>query len=482
MDIKGIVTFLETIIWSKYLVGLCLLTGIYFSLRMKFPQVRLFKDMIRLLTKGETSETGVTPFQAFATSVGGRVGVGNIGGVAVAIALGGPGSIFWMWAIAFLGAASAFVESSLAQAYKVKEGNIYIGGPAYFIEKGIGSRLYGIAFAIMTVLAPGILMPGAQTHTIATSMKEAFGINIYITGLILAALIAVVIFGGVKRIGKTAEIIAPIMAAGYVIIALVLIGVNITKVPQAFALIFKSAFGKEALFSGILGSTIAWGVKRGVYSNEAGQGSGAIVSAAAEASHPAKQGLVQAFSVYIDTLLVCTATALMIILTNSYNVLDGTGNLIVENLPGVEYGVLYTQYAVDTLFLGLGSKFVAVAIFLFAYTSLLAYYYQAESNMMYMFPKNKTAIFIMRIIFILSSFSGVLNTSDLIWTCGDLGVGLMAWLNIIAILILSKQGIKILKDYEEQIAQGIDPIFNPKLLNIKDSIWEKRYNSMKRTI
>ncbi|MEY8415500.1 alanine/glycine:cation symporter family protein [Tissierella praeacuta] len=482
MSIKDIVTFLETIIWSKYLVGLCLLTGIYFSFRMRFPQVRLFKDMIRLLTKGEISETGVTPFQAFATSVGGRVGVGNIGGVAVAIALGGPGSIFWMWIIAFLGAASAFIESALAQAYKVKEGNVYIGGPAYFIEKGIGSRTYGISFAIMTILAPGILMPGAQTHTIASSMKEAFGINIYITGLILSILIAVVIFGGVKRIGKTAEIIAPFMAAGYVIMAIIIIGANITRVPQAFDLIFKSAFGREPLFSAVLGSAIAWGVKRGVYSNEAGQGSGAIVSAAAEASHPAKQGLVQAFSVYIDTLLVCTATALMIILTNSYNVLDSSGNFIVENLHGIEYGVLYTQHAVDTMFSGFGSKFIAIAIFLFAYTSLLAYYYQAESNIVYMFPKNKTAVFVIRIIFILSSFSGVLNTSNLIWTCGDLGVGLMAWLNIVAILILSKQGIMLLRDYEEQRSQGMDPIFNPHLLNIKDSVWEEMYKKMNKNI
>lgn len=257
--------------------------------------------------------------------------------------------------------------------------------------------------------------------------------------------------------------------------------IELSKKEEIIKDIAKNELLKEPLFAAILGSAIAWGVKRGVYSNEAGQGSGAIVSAA-EASHPAKQGLVQAFSVYIDTLVVCTATALMVILTNSYNVLDGSGNFIVEHLPGIEYGVLYTQYAVDTLFSGFGSKFVAVAIFLFAYTSLLAYYYQAESNISYMFPKNKTAIFAIRIIFILSSFSGVLNTSNLIWTCGDLGVGLMAWLNIIAILILSKQGIMLLKDYEEQKAQGIDPIFNPKLLNIKDSIWEEKYNSMNKNI
>ena len=271
---------------------------------MGFPQIRLFKDMVTLLFKGDKSETGVTPFQAFSTSVGGRVGVGNIAGVATAIAMGGPGAVFWMWASAFLGAGSAFVESSLGQAYKVKIGDEYVGGPAFFIEKGLGQRWYGVLFAIATILAPGVLMPSAQSFSIAKSVETGFGVPMIATGVVLCILVALVIFGGVKRIGKTAEVIAPFMAIGYVIMAVIIIGANVTRVPEIFGLIFSSAFGMNAVFGGIIGSAIAWGVKRGVYSNEAGQGSGAIVASAAEASHPAKQGLVQAFSVYIDTLLV----------------------------------------------------------------------------------------------------------------------------------------------------------------------------------
>lgn len=476
MSLGEIVALLESIIWSNWLVGLCLLTGIFFSVRMKFPQVRLFKDMVTLLFKGDKSETGVTPFQAFSTSVGGRVGVGNIAGVATAIAMGGPGAVFWMWASAFLGAGSAFVESSLGQAYKVKIGDEYVGGPAFFIEKGLGQRWYGVLFAIATILAPGVLMPSAQSFSIAKSVETGFGVPMIATGVVLCILVALVIFGGVKRIGKTAEVIAPFMAIGYVIMAVIIIGANVTRVPEIFGLIFSSAFGMNAVFGGIIGSAIAWGVKRGVYSNEAGQGSGAIVASAAEASHPAKQGLVQAFSVYIDTLLVCTATALMVLLTDSYNVLGETGGAaIVEHLPGVEYGVLYTQAAVDTLFSGFGARFIAIAVFLFAFTSLMSYYYQAESNMSYLFPGKKNATLFLRILFLASTFYGIINSSQLIWTFGDLGVGMMAWLNIIAILLLSGKGIMLLKDYEEQKRQGLDPVFNPALLGIKDSIWEAKY-------
>lgn len=470
-----VVKFLESIIWSNYLVGLCLLAGIYFSFRMKFPQVRLFKDMISLLFKGDISDTGVTPFQAFATSVGGRVGVGNIAGVSTAIAIGGPGAVFWMWLSAFLGAGSAFIESSLAQAYKIKSGDVYIGGPAYFIEKGIKQKWYAILFAIFTILAPGVLMPSAQTHTIASSAETGFGINMIVSGIIVTVLLALIIFGGVKRIGKTAEIIAPFMAIGYVLIALIIIIINIKELPRVISLIFSSAFGINALYGGILGSAISWGVKRGVYSNEAGQGSGAIVSAAAEASHPAKQGLVQAFSVYIDTLLVCSATAFMILMTNSYNVIgEGLDKPLVENLPGVKYGVAYTQIAANSLFQGFGDKFVSISVFLFAFTSLMAYYYQAETNVNYLFPDNKTAINLFRLLFLCSSFYGVLNSNELIWTFGDLGVGLMAWLNIIAILILSQQGIKLLKDYENQKKQGLNPVFDPATIGIESKVWSEK--------
>jgi AGCS family alanine or glycine:cation symporter len=318
-------------------------------------------------------------------------------------------------------------------------------------------------------------MPGAQTHTIASSMHNAFGINIYVTGAIVCILIALIIFGGVKRIGKTAEIVAPFMSIAYVLVALIVILLNIKELPFVIKLIFTSAFGVEQAFAGILGSSIVWGIKRGVYSNEAGQGSGAIVSAAAECSHPAKQGLVQAFSIYIDTLLVCSATAFMILMTGAYNVTDGANGFVVENIPGVEMGIEFTQVAVDKVLSGFGSGFVAISVFLFAFTSLMSYYYQAESNMSYMFPGSRKAKLFLRLLFITSTFYGVLNTGELIWTFGDLGVGLMAWLNIIAILILSKQAITLLHDYEKQKSKGLDPMFNPILLGIKDeeNIWGK---------
>ncbi len=475
-NIFSIIQAINNAVWSTPLIALCLAAGIYFSIRMKFPQVRLFKEMINLLLDKSKSDNGVTPFQAFATTVGGRVGVGNIAGVATAIYYGGPGAVFWMWAIAFLGAGSAFVESSLAQAYKTKISGEYVGGPAYFIEQGIGKKWYAIAFAICTILAPGVLMPGAQTYNIVTSINNAFGINVYVMAIVICVLLGLVIFGGVKRIGKTAEVVAPFMSLAYVLIALLVIILNIKKLPGVIALIFSSAFGVNQAFGAIIGTAIAWGVKRGVYSNEAGQGSGAIVSAAAECNHPAKQGLVQAFSVYIDTLLVCSATAFMILLTGSYNVVNEAGGFIAENAPGVSFGVEYTQVAVDSAFRGFGASFIAISIFLFAFTSLMSYYYQAESNMSYLFPGSKNAKFAMRLIFIISTFSGVVNTGEFIWTFGDLGVGLMAWLNIIAILILSNKGIKILKDYEEQRSKGMEPSFDPDKFGIldKENVWRKK--------
>ncbi|MEG0779595.1 MAG: alanine/glycine:cation symporter family protein [Oscillospiraceae bacterium] len=478
---SNIITTINNIVWSTPLIVLCLAAGAWFSIRLAFPQFRHFVTMIKLLFGGEKSTDGVTPFQAFATTVGGRVGVGNIAGVATALYFGGPGAIFWMWVLALLGAASAFVESALGQAYKTRVGGEYVGGPAYFIERGLGQRWYGVIFAFCTILAPGILMPGAQTYTITSSMESAFGINQYVMAVILCVAVGLVIFGGVKRIGRVAEIIAPVMSVAFILVALVITVMNITKVPSMIALIFKSAFGAESMFAGIIGSAIAWGVKRGVYSNEAGQGSGAIVSSAAECSHPAKQGLIQAFSIYVDTIVVCTATAFMLLLTGAYNVIDGAGAIISEGIPGVEYGILWAQEAVNRDLQGFGGMFIAVSVFLFAYTSLLSYYYQAESNVTYIFKENKTAKLVLRIIFICAVFYGVLNTGSMIWTCGDLGVGLMAWLNIIAILLLSKKAVILLKDFEEQKKRGVDPMFDPAILGIddKEHIWDS-YKAQKK--
>lgn len=473
----NIMNSLNSILWSMPLVFLCLGAGLWFSVRMKFPQVRMVKEMVHLLVHGEKSDTGITPFQAFAATVGSRVGMGNIAGVATAIFFGGPGAVFWMWVIAFIGASSAFMESSLAQAYKTRTGNgEYLGGPAYYIERAIKCKPYAVLFAIATVLGPGILMPGLHVNSIASTYEEAFGANMVVVGAIFCAILAIVVCGGIKRIGKIAEYMAPVMCVIYVLMAFAVIGTNIGKVPGAFKMIFTSAFAIHPVFGGIVGSAISWGVKRGIYSNEAGQGSGAIVSAAAECSHPAKQGLVQAFSVYIDTLIVCTSSALIILLSGCYNTVGSDGTtMLAENIPDVEYGIRWAQNALSSSLGTWAGKLLAIIIIMFVFTSLMGYYYQAEANVRYLFKDKKAAVLIIRGVFIFSCFSGVLINGQIIWTMGDTGVAMMAWLNIVAILILSKKGFALLKDYEEQKKAGKDPVFAPKKFGIEDTtgVWDK---------
>lgn len=476
MNVESMVDFLNGIIWSNALIYLCLGAGIFFSVLLKFPQVRLVKDMVGQMLNGESSETGVSSFQGFAMALGGRVGTGNIAGVATAIGFGGPGAVFWMWAIAFLGAGSAYIESALAQVYKEELDGEYRGGPSYYIEKGLGIKWFAVLFAISAVLGVGIFLPGVQANSIASAINTAFGVSPYVTGAVVVVLLAFVVFGGTKRIGKTAEMIVPFMAIAYIIVAVIIVLLNITALPAAFMLIIRSAFGADAAFGAILGIAIQWGVKRGIYSNEAGQGTGPMAAAAAEVSHPAKQGLVQAFSVYVDTLFVCSATAFMIIITGMYNVSDGAGGFIVENIPGVETGPAFTQMAVNTLIPGFGQAFVAVALFFFAFTTLLAYYYYAETNVAYLFKdsKNHKLYFLLTKLGLLAmTYYGSIRTASLAWGLGDIGVGLMAWLNLIAIIMLTKTGVATLKDYEAQKKLGLDPIFVPEDLGIKNAdIWK----------
>lgn len=476
---NDIMTKINSIVWSNALVVLCLAVGIYFSIRMKFPQIRLFKDMIRLLLKADPdSKSGITPFQAFATTVGSRVGMGSVAGVATGIFFGGPGAVFWMWVLGLLGAAMALMESTLAQAYKTEIKGEYIGGPALFIERGLKIKPYAVLFAIATILGPGILMPGLHANSIASTFQRSFGTGMITGGVILCIVLGIVVFGGVKRIGKFAEKAAPIMCFVYMLMAIGIIVVYFKSIPSVFGQIFSSAFGQDAVFGGILGSAIVWGVKRGVYSTEAGQGSGAIVSAAAEVTHPAKQGLVQALSVYIVSFVVCTSTAVILLLSHSYNVInEATGEILVEYLPGSQYGVGWTQDILEATYGSfIGGKLFAVIIALFVFTSLIGYEYQAESNVIYLFKGNRAAVWIIRGVFVLSTFSGVLVNADIIWTMGDTGAGMMAWLNIIAIVILSKKGFAIFKDYEDQKKQGKDPVFHPEQFNIEDpmGIWKEK--------
>ena len=476
-------------VWSYALIGLCAITGIYFSIRTGFLQVVYIKDMVRLLFSGEKSDKGITPFQAFSLAISGRVGTGNIVGVATAIAMGGPGAIFWMWCIAFLGSASAFIESTLGQVYKQEIDGEYRGGPSYYIEKGLGIKWYAILFAVITILSCGLLLPGIQSNSISSALNNAFqipslniiGFEINLVGIAIISLLGLIIFGGVKRLGQASEFIVPFMAGAYILMALVIIGMNFSEIPSVLKLIFSSAFNQESLYSGVFGSAIAWGIKRGIYSNEAGQGTAPHAAAAAEVSHPAQQGLVQAFSVYIDTLFVCTATAFMILFTGKYNVNHPTeaNKFITENLPGTDY-TGFTQAAVSNHFPAFGDSFVAIALFFFAFTTIMAYYYYAETNIMYIFKggNKKLYVWLLRIGFLLATYYGTIKTAETAWAIGDIGVGLMAWVNIIAILLLSKTGLKVWKDYKQKREKGIEnPDFNPSEIGIKNAdFWDKKYS------
>lgn len=466
-----LVSAINGVIWSPALIFLCLGVGLYFSLRSRFLQLRHIKHMITIMFQGGATDAGVSSFQALTMTLAGRVGTGNIAGVATAITFGGPGALFWMWVVAFLGASSAFVESTLGQVYKEKINGEYRGGPAFYIEKGLGVKWYAWLFAIVTIFSCGLLLPGVQANSIAASLDIAFGLNPNVTAAILAVLLSFIIFGGVKRIASFSSMVVPFMALGYIIVACVIIAINIEKLPAVILLIWKSAFGLEAGFGAILGQAIMWGVKRGVYSNEAAQGTGPHASSAAAVSHPVKQGLVQAFSVYIDTLFVCSATGFMLLITGLYNVQGVDGAALYTGIAGVAAGPGYVQTAMESMMPGFGNYFVAIALFFFAFTTIIAYYYIAETNIAYINRKihRPWLTFLLKLCLMASTVYGTIRTADLAWGLGDIGVGLMAWLNIIAIVLLHKKAFASLKDYETQNAQGIDPQFDPVRLGIKNA-------------
>ncbi|MBF4257213.1 alanine:cation symporter family protein [Vibrio anguillarum] len=491
---QSFVDFLNGIIWSPALIYLCLGAGLFYSIVTRFVQVRHFFEMWRLLLSGKSSTKGISSFQALAVSLSGRVGTGNIAGVAAAIGFGGPGAIFWMWVVAFFGAATAYAESTLAQIYKEEDEGEFRGGPAYYIEKAMGQKWYAWIFAISTIFACGVLLPGVQSNSIGNAVEAAFGAGPIIettigsftfakifTGTVVSIILAFIIFGGVKRIANFTQVVVPFMALAYVITAFVIILLNISEVPRIFSMIIGDAFTPMA---GI-GAAIGWGVKRGVYSNEAGQGTGPHAAAAASVDHPAQQGLVQAFSIYIDTLLVCSATAFMILITGAYNVHGGAeGAFLVQNIAAdiSANGPVFTQMAIESALPGVGKPFVAFALFFFAFTTILAYYYIAETNIAYIRRTFKVdgLMFLLKVVIIATVFYGTVRTANLAWAMGDVGVGLMAWLNIVGILIIffmAKPAIAALKDYEEQQKQGVDEyLFNPIKLGIKNATyWEGKY-------
>jgi len=431
--------------------------------------------MIKIMTEGRSSDAGVSSFQALTMSLSGRVGTGNIAGVATAIAIGGPGAIFWMWTVAFLGASTAYIEATLAQIYKEKDDNgNYRGGPAYYIEKSMGQKWYAWTFAVATIVAMGFCLPGIQANSIAAAMENAWTIPVEYTAGALAFGLLLIVVGGVKRIAHFAQVAVPLMAAGYIAISFAVVFANLEMVPTIVKLIINSAFGLDAGFGAIVAMAVQWGVKRGVYSNEAGQGSGPHPAAAAEVSHPAKQGLVQAFSVYVDTLLICSATAFMILLTGLYNVESGDGGYLYQGLAGVEAGPGYVQASFDTVLPGYGSSILAIALLFFAFTTIVAYYYIAETNVMYINRKvhRPWLANLLKVLVVTSVIYGGVKSADIAWALGDVGVGIMAWLNIVAIIILQRPALLALKDYETQINSGVDPVFDPRKLGIeKADFW-----------
>ncbi|KAA9031156.1 alanine/glycine:cation symporter family protein [Niallia endozanthoxylica] len=475
-----IVNWLNGYIWSSALVYLILGIGLLYTILTRFVQVRFFKEMIKLTFERKDSDTGVSSFQALTMSLGSRVGTGNIAGVATAIALGGPGAVFWMWVTAFLASSTSFIEITLTQVYKSKINGEYRGGTPFYIEKGLKVKWFAIFSAILTLFVMSCLWPSIQTNTMALAMDNAFGISPAITGAIIVVLLAIIIFGGVKRIAKAAEVMVPFMAIGYLAVCIIVLVLNASQIPGVISLIFTSAFDLNATFGGLLGSAIAWGVQRGVYSNAAGMGSETFESGAAEVSHPAKQGLVQAFSVYIDTLVICSATAFMILITGMYNVQPEGMDPIVNNVGDVEPS-LYTQHAIESVIPGFGAAFLAIALLFFCFTTIVSYYYKAETNLVFLFKNTKLNSnwlnHLLKVFMLGTAFYGAVKTADTAWAMGDLGMGTMAWVNSIAIFSLTKTALIVLKDYERQRKQGIDPVFNPTALGIKGAdFWENDYN------
>ncbi|BCB02060.1 alanine/glycine:cation symporter family protein [Bacillus sp. KH172YL63] len=449
MDIlNGLVNEANSILWGYVLIGLLLILGLYFTIGSKFVQIRHFKEMVRLLGDKDVVEAegdkSISSLQAFFIGAGTRIGTGNLAGVAIALAIGGPGAVFWMWLVAILGGASAFVESTLAQIYKEKDTVGFKGGPGYYMKKQLGKPWMSSIFAVTIILSFGTTFNAVQSNTIATAFSNSFGINTFVIGLVLAGLTALIIFGGVQRIASFSSFIVPIMAGFYILLALFVVITNITEMPGVIALIFKSAFGFEQVLGGGIGAAIMNGVKRGLFSNEAGMGSAPNAAATASVSHPVKQGFIQALGVFFDTLLVCSATAFIILTSDAY----GSG------LTGIEL----SQAAMSEHFNSWAGIFLAIAIFTFAFSSIIGSYYYGEANLPFI-NKSKTGLLIYRFIALGMVVFGSVASLDIVWSLADFSMALMALTNLIAIGILAPIAFKALDHYMQQRRQGLDPVF-----------------------
>ncbi|WP_270944503.1 alanine/glycine:cation symporter family protein [Vibrio parahaemolyticus] len=469
-----LINLMNDLLWGSILVYLLVGVGIYFTVRLGFIQFRHFGHMFSVLKNSRKADkAGISSFQALCTSLAARVGTGNMAGVAVALTAGGPGAIFWMWLIAMLGMATSFAESTLAQLYKTKDddGN-YRGGPAYYMEKGLGMRWMGVLFSVFLIIAFGLVFNAVQANSIANAMSNAFGWNDLYVGIAVVALSAVVIFGGIKRIAKVAELIVPIMALLYLVLALFVVFSNLEKLPDVLMLIFKSAFGLQEAAAGGLGYAIAQaminGIKRGLFSNEAGMGSApnAAASATPYPPHPASQGYVQMLGVFMDTIVICSATVAIILMSGEY---VGQSTEVT--------GIELTQRALSSQVGDWGGIFVAVAIFFFAFTSIIANYSYAETNLIFLEHNHKAGLSIFRVVVLGMVMFGALASLPVVWSLADVSMGLMAIVNLVAILLLSGIVIKLAKDYNRQLGEGKVPTFDandfPELKSqLEDGIWD----------
>ncbi len=449
----AIIGFLNTIFWGYVLIYGLLAVGLYFTIRLKLIQVIHFKEMIRaVMGSKQNDKSGISPFQALCTSLASRVGTGNIAGVAVALMLGGPGAIFWMWVVATLGMATAFAESTLAQLYKVRddEGR-YRGGPAFYISKGLNAHWAGVIFSFCLILSFGLVFNAVQANSIAEAMDAAFGVPKMGTGVALAVLTGIIIFGGISVIARVAEIVVPFMALAYIAMAFVILVMNISEVPAMLAHIVASAFGLDEAIGGVAGAASAAmmnGVKRGLFSNEAGMGSAPNIAAVAtpDPHHPVSQGFVQALGVYIDTILICTATALMILLSGVMT-------------PGGPTGTQLTQMALESQVGPFGRYFVAVAIFFFAFTSIIGNYSYAEGSLVFVGLGSHIGRMVLRTVVCAMVIWGSVQTVATVFDAADASMGLMATINLIAILAMSGTVVKLANDFLDKRRKGLEPKF-----------------------
>ena len=449
------ITSINDVLWTYILIIMLLGCAVWFTIKTRFVQFRMLGEST---SKGEGKEHHISSFQAFMVSLASRVGTGNLAGVATAITVGGPGAVFWMWLIALLGSSSAFIESTLAQLYKVHGKTSYIGGPAYYMKKGLKKPWMGILFAILIIFTFAFAFNTVQSNTICAAFEQAFQVDHTLMGIILTVLTLMVIFGGIQRIAKVSSIIVPVMALGYILLALVIVGINFTQIPAVFKLIVSSAFGWEQALGGGIGAALMQGIKRGLFSNEAGMGSAPNVAATADVTHPVKQGLIQALGVFSDTLVICTCTAFIILFSG-------------VPLGGEINGVQLTQMALDTQIGSGGSTFVAIAILFFAFSSVIGNYYYGEANLRYI-THNKLIMTIFRLTTGAMVMFGALASLDLVWSLADVCMALMTICNLIAIVLLGKYAFRLLEDYREQKRQGIkEPTFTKdKMKDIQQDI------------